>query len=107
MVPQGAAAARIARQRLRVPRVDERLGAAVGIARAPAHCAPARLPDRQSEILTVPTLGERSERDHVRELGHRRQVAERHQAREAERVELVAGQQAEVGLRWAHDAGVP
>ena len=43
-------------------------------------------------------VGLRAQRDDVRELGDRRQVADRRQPREAERVHAVAGEQREVGI---------
>ena len=68
------------------------LGPAVGVARTPADRHRAGLPDRPGEVVVGRAVSLGSERDHVGELGHRVQIAERGQAGQPECVELVTEQ---------------
>ena len=74
---------------------------------APADRHRAGLPRGERELAVAGRVGLRAERDDVGELGDRRQVADRRQPREAERVEAVAGEQREVGVGDLHARGRP
>src|SRR3954452_7649892 len=71
---------------------------------APADRGRARLPDGFGEVGAALGMGLCAQRDDVGELCHRLEVAERGEAREAERVEVVAGEQDEVGIVVAEEA---
>ena len=58
----------------------------------------ARVPDGLGALRVALGVGLRAERDHVGELGHRVEVAERGEPLEAERVQAIAGEQREVGV---------
>ena len=72
------------------------LGSAVGVARTPADRHRAGLPDRPGEVEVGRAVSLGGERDHIGELGHGVQIAERGQAGQPERVELVTEQQREI-----------
>src|SRR5579871_5957956 len=92
------------RQRARLARAGERLRAPIWLAGAPADRACAGRPRRRRERLAARSVSQCGQRDHVRQLGHRLQVAERDKPREAERVELIAREQPEIGFRWVQQA---
>ena len=83
-------------RRLARPRAGQRLGRLVpGVEPQPIATAPAR--QTASASCSSPRrLGLGEQRDEIGELGHRVEVAERRQPRQAERVQLVAEQQREV-----------
>src|SRR3954453_18343052 len=72
--------------------------------RAPPDGGDSRLPGGVREVGAALGPGLRAERDDVGQLGHRVEVAEGGQAREAERVEVVAREQEEVAVVVAQEA---
>src|SRR3954471_7664628 len=95
--PQALGGAGIARPGRRL----RGLQVAVG---APADGRRAGHPDRLGELRPALRVGLRAERDDVGELGDRVEVAQRGEPREAERVEVVAGEQHQVAVVLAQQA---
>ena len=65
---------------------------------APSHRDGASVPYRLGQVLVGHGLGGGGQRDHVGQLGHRLEVAQLGELGQADRVELVAGQEREVGI---------
>ena len=107
MAPEALALVRIASIASGEPARHELLGAAMGLARPPADGARAGGPDGIGQLRLAGALRKRAERDRVGQLGHGRDVAKRDQAGEAERVQPVARQQAEIDLAASATRGVP
>src|SRR6185436_2413745 len=74
------------------------------VVRAPADRRRARLPRRLGEVRPALGVALGAERDDVGKLADGGQVAERREAREAERVEVVAGEEDEVAVVVAQEA---
>ena len=90
-------------RRARIVSSRTRLGLGVGVGRAPSDRDGPRLPDRPRELAIGAGVRLRGERDHVGELGHGVEVAERGQPRQPERVQLVAQQQRQVDVLASDD----
>ncbi len=73
------------------------------LAASPADRDRPRLPNGVRERGIGGRLGLGHERDRVRQLGDRVQIAERRQPGESQRIQLVADQQRQVGIVGAHD----
>ena len=68
------------------------LGGAIGLAGPPADRLSGGAPERLAGVVLAPPDQQRAQRDHVGELLHGLEVAERDKAFEAERIEAIAGQ---------------
>ena len=102
IVKPGARAdqARAARRRRRAsPARSSALTSRVALVATPADRAGARAPERLAALALAAADQQRAQRDHVGELAHGLEVAERDEPLEPERVEAVAGQQREIGGR--------
>src|SRR3954452_15317508 len=91
-------------RRARFALAGGRLRGAQSAIGAPADRGCAGVPDRLGELRAALGMRLRAERDDVGELGDGLEVAERRQPREPERVEVVAGEQDEVGIVVAQEA---